>query len=208
MKHNYCFLITVIGIILLNGCVSGKHELRFNPEYYVENSISVGSKLMRSGIVYTTEKDDAFVYQGKADSYIGRKALFDISVGKMTKEIAVKVMGAKFKKGVKTTSFVEEGLQGSLIMRPVIIAYTYKFRMGMAGLYVVPQVDMVLNIDLIGQDNRVIYSKKYKSGLRNGEAFLSGSRAADTINKLTHETVFNLLKRTARDLENILEDMD
>ncbi len=207
MKLFYNFLLAVLCLFFLSGCISGQHELRVNPDYFSENSISVGSKLIQSGIIYTTKEDDGFVYQSGADSSIGRSAQFDIPVGAMTKAIASTVMSVKFKKGCKNTNSFTTAAQHSIIMHPRIASYVHKFRMGLIGINVVPQIDLVLQFDLLNPAKKVIYSKKYKSGLRSGETFLSNAQATEAINKLTHETILNMMKRAARELEDILNEV-
>lgn len=207
MQKIFTGLLAVF-FLVSGGCVSGEHRLQLTPAYYAENRIAVGTKLFQPGVLYTTEAEDDFVYCGPAQSYLGRKATLHIPIGQTTRAVAQKVLSAKFKKEITVVHSLTGLSLQNLIIHPTVTEYKYIIRWGFTGLNVIPQIDMVLKVDLLAPDHRVLFSRKYRSGIRTGEAFLSGDKAPDAINKLTHETIFNLMQHCALDLENILEEIN
>lgn len=206
MKRTFNILLAA-ACLMLGGCVSGEHQLKLTPGYYAEHSVAVGAKLFRPGILYTTAAEDDYIYHGPAQSYLGRKATFHVSLGKITRAVAVKVLSAKFKKGVTAVNSLTGVSRQSLILHPRVIAYQHMMHWGFSGLNVTPQIDLILKMELLAPDHTVLYAKKYRSGVRTGEAFLSGEKAPAAVNKLTHETIFTLVQRFALDLEKILEEI-
>ena len=151
-------------------------------------------------LVYTTSADDAYVFTGKPTSFTGGGTKLSLPLGMMTREIAGMVFSERFQQG-HIKSGVLNGAEYGLTVHPKVkhIEYAYN-QLKNLGFAITPQVRLVLTVDVLDAQGKVVRSVEYDSGLTDGKSYMLSGAPAEQVSKIAHQTLYDLMRKAADDL--------
>jgi hypothetical protein len=200
MKRQYLFFLHLLLIVSLSfasfGCA---HEMEYKPKYIHVPVFDPAHKFDGKCAVYTSSRDDSYVYQGYPSSAYGSTDTYKIPLGLITKNAAIRVFGAVCKEVSRLDSLDGKDYDVAIYPSPTHFDYFFNER-GFLRLVITPGVVIDLQITVFDSSKDVIFSKSYDSGVVNGKNIYIPVTGWENVNAAVHKAITELLSKAAEDI--------
>jgi hypothetical protein len=191
-------VISMAGALLLCGCAA---SLAYRADDVPDEPVVDAERVMGRVLIYTTETDDDRLITAGATSFAGSGLKLTTPVGIMVREIAFKVFSKTATGGAEESHDLAGADRYAIVVRPQIENFEYGFpHPRHLGLEVKPEVRLTLRITLLDATGRVLLEKDYDSGAVSGTRHMILDKLVDRTDKLTHEAIYELMRRAAADV--------
>jgi hypothetical protein len=180
------------------GCAT---SIAYRADYVPDRAVSDADRIAGRVLVYTTKADDERLASAGATSFTGSGANLTTPIGMMTREIAVKVFSRYATDGAAASNDLADAARFSIVLRPETRDFKYGFpQLKNLGFAITPQVEMTLRMQLIDASGRTEFEQTYSSGVVEGKSYMLSGSPYERINKLAHQTLYDLMVRAAADV--------
>jgi hypothetical protein len=185
-------------LLYLSGCAS---SIAYRADYVAERTVVANERISGRVLVYTTKDDDERLVTGGASSFTGAGAKLTTPIGTMTREIALKVFSQVATEGASAANDLTDAARYSIVIRPETEDFKYGFPQAKnLGLWITPRVEMQLRVSVLDASGRPLIEKHYSSGVIEGKGYVMSGSPYEKINKLAHQTLYDLMRRAAEDV--------
>ena len=197
----FCRILAVpVALLLSSGCA---YQAGYNPTYIPDEEpeyISADEVLL----VMPDEVED-FVYSGSPSSFTGGGTTLTIPLGVILKEVSEEILEDRFSGRVDFANQFRAGEQYQLALVPRITRFDYKYnQLKNLGFAITPEVELDLEVKILGADGEKIFQHSYESGRVSGDTyFLSGS-PSEKINQTIHRALYDLLELSFADARPVV----
>ena len=189
---------TWAGALFLCGCAA---SMAYRADDVPDEPVAAGDRVTGRVLIYTSETDDDRLITAGSTSLAGSGIKLTTPVGIMVREIAFKVFSKAASGGADESHDLAGAGRYALVIRPQIESFEYGFPNSKhLGLDVKPEVRLTLRITLLDQTGRVLLEKDYDSGAVSGTRHLILDKVVDRTDKLTHQAMYDLMRRAAADV--------
>ncbi len=189
-------LFMVASFSALLGCT---HVMEYKPKYLGTTKVDKKQTLVGKCAIYTTSRDDSYIFQGPPGSVFSSAETLKIPLGLITKNAAIRV----FDEVCSEVSTVDklDGNNYDIAIYPRPIGFEYYFtERGFLRLVITPQVVVHLQIEVFNSKQDVILSKAYKSEVVSGKNIYIPMTGWEKVNVAAHETILELLGTAAKEI--------
>jgi len=190
-----------IGIAILmaiSGCAS---SIAYRADYVPDREVVADETISGRVLVYTTRADDERLITAGATSFTGSGAKVTTPVGMMTREIAVKVFSKVATDGAAAANELTDAGRYALVVRPENKDFKYGFpQLKNLGFAITPEVQVEMRVSILDAAGKTVFEKDYASGVVEGKSYMMSGKPHERINKLAHETIYDLMRRAAADV--------
>jgi hypothetical protein len=204
--------------LILCGCAA---EVAYEPGYLAP---AIPKYLAETRILILMDPEDMeYVYEGTADSFIGRDFTLRMPIGAITREIAVEVFQSHFNYGVVFAGAPPPDLRYVVAIDPEIRDFTYRYEQrveenviemrsvdggieAIPATIITPTIEFELALRAYDAAGNVVLDKIYPSGVVEGESYYVTSRPHERINATFHATLQSMMLRVASDLRSFLAE--
>lgn len=195
-------LFALAAAIYLSGCAS---SIAYRADYVTDRPVAANERISGKVLVYTTKGDDERLETGGATSFTGSGAKLTTPIGMMTREIALKVFTQIAADGAAEANDLASAGQYSVVVRPETEVFKYGFpQLKNLGLWITPQVEMQIRVSVLDASGRPLQEKQYSSGVVEGKGYVISGSPYEKINRLAHQTLYDLMRRAADDVRLFL----
>jgi hypothetical protein len=195
-------LSAVAAVVYLSGCAS---SIAYRADYVTERPVAANERLSGKVLVYTTKSDDEKLVSGGASSFTGSGAKLTTPIGTMTREIALKVFSQVATEGAAEANDLTDAGRFTAVVRPETEEFKYGFpQLKNLGLWITPQVEMQIRVSVLDASGRPLQEKQYSSGVVEGKGYVISGSPYEKINRLAHQTLYDLMRRAADDVRVFL----
>jgi hypothetical protein len=190
--------VSACTLLFLSGCAG---SMAYRADYVTERPVAANERIEGKVLVYTTKSDDERLVTAGATSFTGSGRQLTTPIGIMTREIALKVFSQVATAGATGANELGDASRYSVVVRPQTEDFKYGFPQAKnMGLWITPQVDMTLRMSILDASGRPVVEKSYSSGVVEGKGYVMSGSPTEKINKLAHQTLYDLLRRAADDV--------
>ena len=170
--YHWLALATIFWVLMFTaGCTT---TAAYKPSTVEIAQVRPENRLPGKLFIYTTSKDDEFIYEGAGKSITSTGHSMRVPFGKMVKLLAGDVYGKLFDSGYDLGNTIPSGSVYDLIIRPRVGEFEYRFNQAKnAGTAITTQVNMSLQIEVIDVTGKKLFERTYESG--NGVWYPSSS---------------------------------
>jgi hypothetical protein len=170
-----------------------------------DRPVAANERISGKVLVYTTKGDDERLETGGATSFTGSGAKLTTPIGMMTREIALKVFTQIAVDGAAEANDLASAGQYSVVVRPETEVFKYGFpQLKNLGLWITPQVEVQIRVSVLDASGRPLQEKQYSSGVVEGKGYVISGSPYEKINRLAHQTLYDLMRRAADDVRLFL----
>ncbi len=186
--------------LFLCGCAA---SMAYRADDVPDEPIAASDRVSGRVLIYTSETDDDRLITAGSTSFAGSGLKLTTPVGIMVREIALKVFSRAASGGADESHDLAGAGRYAIVVRPQIENFEYGFPDSKhLGLDVKPQVRLTLRITLLDETGRVLLEKDYDSGAVSGTRHLILNKVVDRTDKLTHQAIYDLMRRAAADVHS------
>ena len=188
-------LLAAIGIV--SGCVTRRAD--YNPAY-VPAAASAATAAGRA-MLLVEPPDSDYVYSGRPDSFHAGGTTLVLPLGRISTEIAKQTFGGVFGGGCVASPRIERGAGHAAIIKVRPLSFWYGFnQLRNLTMAITPQVRLSLEVSLMDESRSAYFQQVYDSGVVNDRTVLDTLRPGETVSRLTHRIVADLLSKAAVDV--------
>jgi hypothetical protein len=186
----------VLATLFMGGCAA---SIPYRATHVPDGPPPTGDHIKGRVLVYTTQTDDDRLIRPGATSLTAFK--MSVQAGVIARETAVTVF-SRVADGADESNDLASAARYAIVFRPEIENIEYGFgHPKRLGIEVTPQVRVVMRITLLdASGGRVLLEKDYDSGLVSKGRSKVGERLVERTDELTHEAIYELMLRAARDI--------
>ena len=183
---------------VLGGCAT---SIAYRADYVPDRAVADTDRINGRVLVYTTKADDERLATAGATSFTGSGAKLTTPIGMMTREIAVKVFSRYATDGAAASNDLADASRFTIVLRPETQEFKYAFpQLKNLGFAITPQVEITLRVQVLDASGRTQFEQTYRSGVVEGKSYMLSGSPYERINKLTHQTLYDLMVRAAADV--------
>jgi hypothetical protein len=198
MKTIRTLLAACAAAITLCGCAA---SMAYRSDYVPDKPVADGDRINGRVLVYTTEGDDDRLVTAGATSFTGGGLKLTTPIGIMSREIALKVFSKVASDGAETSHDLRDASRYTVVLRPQAQDFSHGFpQLKNLGFAITPEVRVTLRMSLLDATGREVYEKDYDSGVVSGSSYMISGKPVERVNKLAHETMYDLMRRAASDV--------
>ena len=192
--------ILVSAIVLVTtGCA---YKVGYNSSYLPPAGIA--GKVDGKALVVMTAEEVEWVYSGHPTSFTGGGTTLTVPLGNITKQVALEVFSRHFDR-VDSGVDLSAAAEYLFVVNPRISKFEYAFiQLQNLGFAITPEVIVNLDVKLFDAAGKQLMQKSYVSGEREGDSYMMSGSPNEKINKILHETLFDLMSQAAVDAHSIL----
>ncbi len=202
--------------LILCGCAA---EVTYEPEYLAP---AIPKYLAETSVLVLMDPEDIeYVYEGSADSFIGRDFTLRMPIGAITREIAADVFQSHFNYGVVFAGTPPPDLRYVVAIDPEIQNFSYRYEQrveedvveirtvdgelaAVPATVITPTIQFELALRAYDAAGNIVLDKVYPSGTVAGESYYVTSRPHERVNATFHATLQSMMLRVAEDLRSFL----
>jgi hypothetical protein len=185
-------------LMAISGCAS---SIAYRADYVPDREVLADETIAGRVLVYTTRADDERLITAGATSFTGGGAKLTTPVGMMTREIAVKVFSKVATDGAVAASELIDAGRYALVVRPENKDFKHGFpQLKNLGFAITPEVQVEMRVSILDASGKTVFEKDYASGVVEGKSYMMSGKPNERINKLAHETIYDLMRRAAADV--------
>ena len=183
-----------IVVAILSGCA---YKVGYNSSYLPPAGVT--GKIDGAALVVMTEQEVAWIYSGNPTTFTGGGTTLTVPLGNITKQVALEVFTRYFERVENAT-----GLAGAadylIVVNPRVTNFEYAYKqLKNLGFAITPGVTISLDVKLFDGAGEQLMQKTYASGEREGASYAMTGSPNEKINKILHETLFELMSLAAND---------
>jgi hypothetical protein len=187
-----------ISFALLTGCAA---SIAYRADYVPDKPIADADRISGRVLVYTTRNDDDRLITAGATSFTGSGLKITTPIGIMTREIALKVFSKVSSEGADTSNDLVNAARYTVVLRPEAKDFSHGFpQLKNLGFAITPEVRIALRMTILDRSGKPTIEKDYDSGVVSGPSYMISGSPAERINRLAHETMYDLMRRAADDV--------
>jgi len=191
------FLSTVL---FLGGCTS---SITYRTDYLPATVVPQEARIEGRVLVYTTRADDERVETEGATSFTGSGAKLVTPVGMITREVAVRVLGAAATEGAVHSNELADLDRYDVIVRPETQDFSYGFpQLKNLGFAVTPEAQVKLRVTVLDDDGQVAMEKDYDSGVVEGSSYMFSGKPYERVSQILHQILHDLMLKAAADIRS------
>ena len=165
--------------------------------------VDLANRIEGKVLVMMTAEQEERVYSGHPTSSTGSDITITVPLGELTNKTALDVFAMNY-----LTVGAGHGLDKSesyrLAVTPVVTHFEYSFnQFKTLGLFIIPQIEINLQVTFYDGEGKVILSRLYSSGTRDGDSFPCSDIVQERIKQLTQETLIDLMTEAVKDSREI-----
>lgn len=185
----------VPAIALVSGCAfTGKYD----PSYLAAARKPADHVVDGKVLIVTSQTDDEYVFSGHPTSFTGSATTLTLPVGQITKEAAKAAFGDRFKDGADTTTALQSAAGYRLIVAPKVTKFSYEYNQAKnLGFAITPTVEATAQVSVLNPDGSAKSVNDYASGPVEAPAYMLSTQPAETITKLAHRVLYELMVKAA-----------
>jgi len=186
-------LLALSTIVALYGCTT---SAPYNPEYIVEQLYVPPVLLDGKALIWTTQEDDECVHHQ-----------WNLSLGKMTREISLNVFSGLFKEGAEHSNSLENLGDYSVVITVRPEDFKFENTSSLAQSYFGNQtydIEMSLQLMITASNGEVVHQDTYHSGTVSNGPYLVPWSLSPIVSKTVHNVITEILNRVAQDTHEIL----
>ena len=185
-------------VFTLYGCAA---SMAYRADYVPDKPVAEGDRISGRVLIYTTEGDDDRLITAGATSFTGGGLKLTTPIGIMSREIALKVFSKVATDGAEASHDLRDASRYTVILRPQAQDFSHGFpQLKNLGFAITPEVRVTLRMTLLDPTGREVYEKDYDSGVVSGPSYMMSGKPVERVNKLAHETMYDLMLRAAADV--------
>jgi len=154
---------------------------------------------LKVAVLTTTEQDNKIINQSPT-SLTGGGTTLEIPIGIITRELTYEY----FTQHYSDVSRIKN-LDGNynIVISPEITHFEYEYdQLSNLGFAITPKLSFNLAVQVYkGQDQ--VMNKVYESGIKNASSYIASGQPGEKINKLLHESLFQLLVQVKNDIDRV-----
>ena len=182
----------------LSGCAA---SIAYRSDYVPDKPIADSDRIIGKVLIYTTQADDDRLITAGATSFTGSGLQITTPIGIMSREIAMKVFSKVATEGAESAHTLNDANRYTLVLRPQAQDFTHGFpQLKNLGFAITPEVRVTLRMSLLDATGKDLLEKDYDSGVVSGSSYMISGKPAERVNKLAHETLYDLMRRAASDV--------
>ena len=199
MKTTLRYILFSAFVLMSTGCA---YKVGYNSSYLPPAGI-VG-KVDGKALVVMTAQEAEWIYSGHPTSFTGGGTTLTVPLGNITKQVALEVFSRHFEQ-VESAVDLSEAAEYLIVVNPRISKFEYAYnQLQNLGFAITPEVIVDLDVKLFDAAGEQLMQKTYVSGEREGDSYMMSGSPNEKINKILHETLFDLMSQAAADARSIL----
>ncbi len=193
-------LLAAASVLWATGCST---TVFYNPVLVADRIQPVGAPTSGRVLIYTTAKQDAYVYKGRPTTFVGSAVVAKIPFGRMTHEIAVATFDKAFSDGAVAGRSLNRPSDYDVILIPTVTEFDYHYRpLPGSMLKTAADIRMRLRGKVLSPGADVLLDKVYDSNRVLSEG--TAGYVPKMLNKVAHTTLCDLMSDFARDVKLIV----
>lgn len=191
-------LVILSAFLVLSGCAA---SIAYRADFVPDKPITDSERISGRVLVYTTRSDDDRLITAGATSFTGGGLKLTTPIGIMTREIAVKVFSKVASDGANASNDLANADRYSVVVRPEAKDYSHGFpQLKNLGFAITPEVRVTMRMSILDAAGKPLVDKDYDSGVVSGASYMISGSPTERINRLTHETLYDVMRRAADDV--------
>lgn len=195
------YLLPLIFVSLfLTGC---SFKAGYDPTY-VQNLKTNFSQSKNSSVkvaVLTTVEQDNKIINQSPTSLTGGGTTLELPIGLITRELTYEYFTQYYSNVTRIKNLTDDY---NVIIAPEITHFEYEYdQLSNLGFAITPKLSFSLTVQVYNKQNLVM-QKEYKSGVQNASSYIISGQPGEKINKLLHESLFQLLSQVKNDIDKIV----
>lgn len=192
------YFFPLVLMLFFTGC---SYKGGYNPSYVQEMKTSTLSKNSSTKVaVLTTKEQDNKVIVQKPTSFTGSATTLEIPIGAITRELTYEYF-AQFYSNINRIDELSSNY--NIIISPSVTHFEYEYdQLSNLGFAITPKLSCSLTVQVYKKKTLVL-SKVYESGVKSADAYMVSGQPGERINRLLHQTLFQLLSQVQNDINRI-----
>jgi len=193
-------LLAAVCVLSATGCST---TVFYNPTLVEDRIQPVGVSTPGRVLIYTTAKQDAYVFKGRPTTFVGSAVVAKIPFGRMTHEIAVATFDKAFSDGAVAGRSLNRPSDYNVIVIPTVTEFDYHYRpLPGSMLKTAADIRMQLRGKVLSPGADVLLDRVYDSNRVLSEG--TAGYVPKMLNKVAHTTLCDLMADFARDVKLIV----
>jgi hypothetical protein len=195
-------MLLVVAIALVSGCA---HTGAYDASYLAAARKPADQIVDGKVLIVTSQEDDQYLFNGHPTSFTGSATTLSLPLGQIVKEAAKAAFGDRFKDGADTATTVQSTEGYRVVVAPKVNNFSYAYnQLKNLGFAITPTVEASAHVRVLNPDGSVKTEKEYASGPVEAPSYMLSTKPSDTITKLTHRVVYELMVKAADDVMPLL----
>jgi hypothetical protein len=191
-------LALAFSIAALSGCAA---SMAYRADYVPDKPVTDSDRITGRVLIYTMHPDDDRLITAGATSFTGSGMQLTTPTGMMTREIAVKVFSKLATDGANAGNDLKDADRYAMILRPQTTDFSHGFpQLKNLGFAITPEVRVSMRMSILDSAGKSLNEKEYDSGVVSGSSYMMSGSPVERINRLAHETLYDLMRRAAADV--------
>ena len=190
----------VFAMFLITGC---SFKAGYDPSYVQNlktNFSQSKNTSVKVAVLTTTEQDNKIINQSPT-SLTGGGTTLEIPVGIITRELTYEYFSQYYSDVSRIKTLNGEY---SIVISPEITHFEYEYdQLSNLGFAITPKLSFNLSVQVY-KDHDQVMNKVYESGVKNASSYLVSGQPGERINKLLHESLFQLLGQVKNDIDSVM----
>jgi hypothetical protein len=187
-------VVATFVVLWVSGCA---YNVAYNPSY-LPPAPSV-TKSEGKVLIMMTAEQEQWVYSDHPTSFTGSGTTLTIPIGSITKQVALSVFEKYFQQ-VGAGENMQQAADYQLVVNPVVQHFEYAYnQLKNLGFAITPEVQIDLHVTVYNSGGKELLSRTYSSGEKEGSSYMISGSPDERINKMVHETLYELMMQAAQD---------
>jgi hypothetical protein len=202
MKDYAMFSLRLAAGIAISMAVSGcSASIGYRPDYVPDREVIANEAITGRVLVYTTRTDDERLITTGGTNFNQRDFKLTMPIGIMTREIGVKVFSKVATEGAAAANDLTDAARFALVVKPENKGFKYGLpTLKNLGFATSPEIQVEMKVSVIDASGKTVFEKDYASEVVEGKTSMMNTQPYELINKLAHETIYDLMRRAAADI--------
>ena len=201
----YMACLKSIGVVVLMAFLAAcsSYQIGVNPAYIPDEAPEFLSA--DQVLLLMSDEEENYVYTGSASSFKGGSEELTVPLGKILREVSEEILEDRFSGGISFSNDFASSSEYLVTLHPSIAGFSYGYyQLRNLGLWITPQVEVSLNVEILDAAGQSIFEKGYESGTVIGDGYFQSFSAPEKINNLLHQTIYNLLEQSFIDAKPLV----
>ncbi len=196
-------LAILIPLFLAVGCA---HTAQYKPEYVREEIDRIQPTIQGTALVVTEPVDDAKLYSQHPSSWTGKTNTFNVKLGEFLRDITVAALSKKFEGGAKSSNAMPTDSNYRVVVKPRILNFDYRYnQLKNLGMAITPEAKIDISVAVYDSTSKKVMEKTYQSNeYVSGGGYVMSMQPAEKVNKAIHQTLYLLVWKMTKDIEEYL----
>jgi hypothetical protein len=153
-------------------------------------------------LIYSTAKDDAYVYTGHPTSWAGSANTLTLPLGEITRHAAEAAFGSQFSGGFDSANTLDAPGAHDFVIYTRVLDYRYGFNV-YSGYTSAPNVQVRISVEVLGHGRSLLFKRQYDSGQVDGSTtYFIDLHPGEHISETTHTALLQVLMKAMEDMRS------